>query len=327
MKQMPRSLNRNNENTVVIRVGHENHTDASSTIPSHYSPDHTPRKKSVTHDFDTPPPTLEEIPILVDIMLHEPVNSEDSLNAIHKLFTLTTLENKHNRIPMVSSGKYDVLAPLCQYLIRGSPDDGDGRHFVCMTLNNLSIPNPNKKIMVLGPTAQSVLGALCKVISEDKEEAYLCCICLLNLSLLEDTMDVVLQYSPGRMKFLPLQNPKSLIRILENILNTYSPTTPNDLEGIRWATGLLKNLSTSKENARLISQTDIPSRITETLRQVTTPSERWGNNSLEEFSLLCILNLAQWASAKRILIRVGALDVLKDTLPEHEYKKLNIHFP
>merc|ERR1711881_148461 len=102
-------------------------------------------------------------------------------------------------------------------------------------LNNLSIPTENKRVMALGPASKDVIGGLCKVIAEDKQESYLCCICLMNLSFLEASISTILQHSPvdeNSSPIPPLANSHSLIRVLEKLL-TNSPSAPKSGREIR----------------------------------------------------------------------------------------------
>lgn len=271
----------------------------------------------------TKPPTLDDIPDLIDTMVNQ--TGEKSAAATKRLYELCDVGHKQNRVPMVCSGKYDVLTPLAKCLTQES---GDGRHLACLALNNLSIPTENKRVMALGPAAKDVIGGLCKVIAEDKQESYLCCICLMNLSFLEASITSILQYSPvtyGSSPVPPLQNQDSLIRVLEKLLNN-SPSTPKSgsgkSEGVRWACGLIKNLAKSEENAALIGKTDIPKRVVDNLRNTTAPPNRWTSNSLEDFSLFVILNLAQWSGAKDALIKGGAVDVIKPIMAEGDLQGL-----
>jgi hypothetical protein len=225
---------------------------------------------------------------------------------------------------MVCSGKYDVLTPLAQCLTQES---GDGRHLACLALNNLSIPTENKRVMALGPASEEVIGGLCKVIAEDKQESYLCCICLMNLSFLEASITTILQHSPSSdgNVLAPLENQSSLLRVLEKLL-TNSPAVPKSgsgkSEGVRWACGLIKNLAKSEENAALIGQTEIPKCVVENIRSTTAPPSRWTSNSLEDFSLFVILNLAQWPVSRDALIQVGAVDVIKNIMAEGDLQGL-----
>jgi hypothetical protein len=268
------------------------------------------------------PPTLDDIPDLVEQMLNS--KGEKSAAATKRIYELCDVGHKQNRVPMVCSGKYDVLTPLARCLTQES---GDGRHLACLALNNLSIPTENKRVMALGPASKDVIGGLCKVIAEDKQESYLCCICLMNLSFLEASITSILLHSPsdGGKDIAPLDNPESLLRVLEKLL-TNSPAVPKSgsgkSEGVRWACGLIKNLAKSEENAAMIGKTDIPKCVVENIRATTAPPSRWTSNSLEDFSLFVILNLAQWPVSREALVRAGAVDVIKPIMSEGDLQGL-----
>lgn len=249
---------------------------------------------------------------------------EKSAAATKRIYELCDVGHKQNRVPMVCSGKYDVLTPLALCLTQES---GDGRHLACLALNNLSIPTENKRVMALGPASKDVIGGLCKVIAEDKQESYLCCICLMNLSFLEASITSILHHPPSAdgKEVSPLDNPESLLRVLEKLLSN-SPAAPKTSsgksEGVRWACGLIKNLAKSEENAALIGQTDIPKCVIENIRASTAPPSRWTSNSLEDFSLFVILNLAQWPGSREALVKAGAVDVVKPIMAEGDLQGL-----
>lgn len=283
-----------------------------------------PPKKSTPKATSTPskPPTLDDIPELVDQMLN--AKGEKGAAATKRIYELCDVGHKQNRVPMVCSGKHDVLSPLAKCLTQES---GDGRHLACLALNNLSIPTENKRVMALGPASKEVIGGLCKVIAEDKQESYLCCICLMNLSFLEASITSILQHSPSDdgKEIPPLDNPGSLLRVLEKLL-TNSPAVPKSgsgkSEGVRWACGLIKNLAKSEENAALLGKTNIPKCVVENIRSTTAPPSRWTSNSLEDFSLFVILNLAQWPVSREALIKAGAVDVIKPIMSEGDLQGL-----
>merc|ERR1712176_1489891 len=102
-------------------------------------------------------------------------------------------------------------------------------------------------------------------------------------------------------KLTPLENPQSLLRILQDLLANVERGTSD----YRWAFGLLANLSRHPENALLIGLTGIPRFAVENLRVSKTPSSKWATNSLEDFSLYFLLHLAE-ASSQGLQ---GALDV------------------
>jgi len=269
------------------------------------------------------PPQLEDIPDLIETMLEE--KGEKSAAATKRIYELCDVGHKQNRVPMVCSGKWDVLTPLAKCLTQES---GDGRHLACLALNNLSIPTENKRVMALGPAAKEVIGGLCKVIAEDKQESYLCCICLMNLSFLEASITTILKHSPTSdgNSVPPLSNPDSLIRVLEKLLNN-SPTAPKSgsgkSEGVRWACGLIKNLAKSEENAAMFGKTDIPRCVVDNLRNNSmTPPSRWTSNSLEDFSLFVVLNLAQWSGSQKALQEAGTVEVIRPMMAEGDLQGL-----
>ena len=269
------------------------------------------------------PPQMEDIPDLLLTMTNE--RGEKSAAATKRIYELCDVGHKQNRVPMVCSGKYDVLNPLAQCLTQ---DSGDGRHLACLALNNLSIPTENKRVMALGPASSAVIGGLCKVIAEDKQESYLCCICLMNLSFLEASITTMLQHSPvpdGSDPLPPLSNPDSLLRVLEKLLRN-APAVPKSgsgkSEGVRWACGLIKNLAKSEENAALIGRTDIPRCVVGNVRSTSTPPGRWTSNSLEDFSLFVVLNLAQWPVSRQALVDAGAADAVRPIMAEGDLQGL-----
>lgn len=278
-----------------------------------------PAAKTVT---PTKPPTLDDIPDLVEQMLNS--KGEKSAAATKRIYELCDVGHKQNRVPMVCSGKYEVLTPLAKCLTQES---GDGRHLACLALNNLSIPTENKRVMALGPASKDVIGGLCKVIAEDKQESYLCCICLMNLSFLEASITTILQHSPSPegKSLAPLENPASLIRVLERLL-TNSPAVPKagsgKSEGVRWACGLIKNLAKSEENAALLGKTEIPKCVVENIKGTSAPPSRWTSNSLEDFSLFVILNLAQWPVSRDALVNADTVDVIKPIMAEGDLQGL-----
>eukprot|EP00578_Thalassiosira_sp_NH16_P017333 CAMPEP_0181109908 /NCGR_PEP_ID=MMETSP1071-20121207/18427_1 /TAXON_ID=35127 /ORGANISM="Thalassiosira sp., Strain NH16" /LENGTH=564 /DNA_ID=CAMNT_0023193635 /DNA_START=126 /DNA_END=1820 /DNA_ORIENTATION=- len=312
-----------NVDTAAAKAGAE----AVAPSPSEDAPaaDDDAREPETTASKTPPrPPQMDDIPDLLETMTTE--KGEKSAAATKRIYELCDVGHKQNRVPMVCSGKYDVLTPLAQCLTQES---GDGRHLACLALNNLSIPTENKRVMALGPSSGAVIGGLCKVISEDKQESYLCCICLMNLSFLEASITTMLQHSPvadgAADPVPPLDNPESLIRILEKLLKN-APAVPKSgsgkSEGVRWACGLIKNLAKSEENAALFGKTDIPKCVVGNIRNTTAPPGRWTSNSLEDFSLFVILNLAQWPVSRQALIESGAIDVVRPIMAEGDLQGL-----
>jgi hypothetical protein len=211
-------------------------------------------------------------------------------------------------------------------------ESGDGRHLACLALNNLSIPTENKRVMALGPASKDVIGGLCKVIAEDKKDAYLCCICLMNLSFLEESITSILHYSPSPdgNSIHPLDNPDSLLRIIEKLLinsrlvpkptvpssviatlagrflrNFIPSSAPSKPDTLRFACGLIRNLAKSEENAKLIAKTSIPEIAVQIILGATTPPATWTTNSLEDLARLIVHNLDQWPVSRNVLTQTG----------------------
>ncbi|KAL3904414.1 MAG: hypothetical protein SGARI_004933, partial [Bacillariaceae sp.] len=251
-------------------------------------------------------PTLRDIPKLTKAMLQtDPEKKDDATAAAQKLYELCTVGNKANREPMVASGKYDVLHPLTQCLLH---DDNDEKlHFVCLTLNNLSIPHDNKRVMVTERGAKKLIGNLCAVIASGKKECYLCCIVLTNLSYFEPAETIIGQWSPKTTlrgpRLTPLENPNSLLRILQDLTAHAARGTAD----FRWTFGLLANLSRNIENALLIGITGLPRMALENISLSKVEPSEWKTNSLEDFSLYLLLHLAE-ASKDGLQ---GALDVVE----------------
>ena len=115
------------------------------------------RKKKVSKaPKPSPPPNLDDIPDLVQvIMAEEEETGEKAAAAVKRIYELCDVWHKQNRVPMVCSGKWDVLTPLVKCL----QQENDGiRHLACLALNNLSIPTENKGVMALGPVSSDVMG-------------------------------------------------------------------------------------------------------------------------------------------------------------------------
>lgn len=66
------------------------------------------------------------------------------------------------------------------------------RRLACLTLNQLSLPFQNKKVMVFGNGSSTLIDNLRQVIHLRLPETYLCCICLMNITYLESTIDPIL---------------------------------------------------------------------------------------------------------------------------------------
>jgi hypothetical protein len=324
------------KSTAVYPIGSKR--PSSATIP--------PKLKS-----NGPTTTLEDIHVLAAHMLEN--NGENSELAAKRIYELCDIGNKENRVPMVCSGKFSVITPLAQCLTK---DSGKVRRLACLTLNNLSIPIENKRYMSFGPSSKLLIDSLCKVMAEDKQDAYLCCICLMNLAAIEDSITTILRHSPTPAgKPVPLlDNPQSLLCIVENIIigstsiesRFHKPKgilervrilnesprneelcsfvkseervrlAPVSVQLLRWACGLIKNLSRTEDNCSLISRTDIPKCLLEMIRSTTVAPCEWPPNEKEDFALFALLYLTEWPVSRVILLRAKAKEILRPLMLE-----------
>jgi hypothetical protein len=143
------------------------------------------------------PPTLHDIPQLVDQMLHSK-NVIKRAEAVKRIYELCDVAHKHNRVPMVcgagggspgnSKDNVLLLPALAQCLAKTDCNTNYIRHLSCLALNNLSIPPENKAVLSLGPASKEIIAGLCQIIAEDTPQlSYLGCIVLMNLSFFESS--------------------------------------------------------------------------------------------------------------------------------------------
>jgi hypothetical protein len=247
----------------------------------------------------------------------EDVRSEGKkkMVALHKLYQMTDRERKQNRVPVVCTTKWDTIGAVAS-CVTPEADPGDRRQALLL-LNNLSIPIENKASIVLGEPVESLLPALLKVIHERLPESYLAAACLFNLSYLEDAKQFMFTYIPtvtvvatevqSQYHYRPrtLENPGSLLRILESLLRDYAGYLQvddvNSVEGeaVRWVIGVLRNLATVKDNAiDLIQQTVVPALALQFLETTTNELSLWSRDSLEDSCLMLTVNLVQSCPAE-----------------------------
>ena len=211
--------------------------------------------------------------------------------------------------------------------------DLEERRLICLILNNLSIPFDNKAVMVLGPNGANLVRVLLDTINGGNPETYLCCVCLMNLSILEDSKKFLTSFIPpaeldneksGVASSDPLENPRSLLRALEHMIAIYSTflTSPNvvsvESQAVLWSMGLFRNLSTQPENAVLIAQTTIPSLAGSCIQNSPNPLCKWTRDSLEDMCLGFLVCLVQSSEAIRILKKShkGLISSLKNIAGE-----------
>ncbi len=84
-----------------------------------------------------------------------------------------------------------ILAKVLGDSIPDDDDNGNTRRLICLTLNQLSLPFQNKKVMVFGNASDLLIENLLKIINQRLPEAYLSCICIMNLTYLESAIDAI----------------------------------------------------------------------------------------------------------------------------------------
>uniref|UniRef100_A0A7S2UNS6 Uncharacterized protein n=1 Tax=Attheya septentrionalis TaxID=420275 RepID=A0A7S2UNS6_9STRA len=262
------------------------------------------------------PELVETVPVI----LQQIEDELQRVEALKQLYRLTDRSHKHNRVPIVCTTKWNVLLSLIHCLrvdVLGASDD---RRLACLALNNLSIPFENKAVMILGSEATNLLCALLSVIQSGHPESYLCCICLMNLTFLEDAVQPVLYFSPSsynlRASGGPLDNPFSLLRTIETMLRMYSPFILSKVvsvegEAVRWATGLIRNAVKKEKNASLIAKTEIPALVVGNIRNSPHPVGAWTRDSLEDLSLLVMCSMSRFSDSKKVLNAVGACEAVE----------------
>ncbi|KAL3802051.1 hypothetical protein HJC23_010807 [Cyclotella cryptica] len=325
--------------------------------------------------------------------------------AFQNVYDMTKKGNEHNRIPLVSSTKWDIVRVLSYALLaldstdvndvcdenaaREKPVMNEDRRLICWTLNNLSIPYENKAIMAGGDASPILFKALTSVIQANLPSSYLCIICVMNLTFLAEAIEPVVYYvvsksyerstsdkqpvpprsSPLRVRSRSvagaaakypestgniserslrlLENPASLLRVLERMMLINSPfllSTVTSVQGesIRWACGLIRNVTFAVQHAdgscnpessdalsgstgrqgiidnaiieeicSLVSQTEIARLIVSFVRDSPRPSVKWTKDSLEDICLGILCQLAQWPSSREALKRAGATSSLE----------------
>lgn len=275
----------------------------------------TPSQRSfLSHLLERMNPTVclgiyhhdDDFDAMIQAILNDLKDPATSTAALKRLFCQTDLAHQQNRVPMVCTSEYDVVASLTTCLTRD-----EDRRYACLTLNNLSIPFEAKSVMVFGPSSESLLNTILQEIQQGCAEVYLLCILLFNLSFLEDAKLKLLEYNGG------LDNPKSLIRTMQLLLKIYSqflkkPVLSVEGEAVRWTTGLMRNLTSTETGACMLAKTKIPSYILSFVRDSTRPLHQWTQDSLEDFALQTLCNLATYDESVVCLKELGAQHAFDD---------------
>ena len=272
------------------------------------------------------------VPRIIEVISDTESPPDARTNALRKLYELTDVKYRENRVSLVCTSKWDVVAKLSTCISASSmePEGDEDRRLACLTLNNLSIPLENKALMALSAGADTLLISLTHVIRTGLPQCYLCLTCLMNISFLEDAAKPIIYFSPtlaveGRVKrsrqlhHNPLDDPNSLLRIIEKKMEIYSPYLSKNVfsveaEAVRWSVGLLRNLSKTDAHATLISRTEMPRLIVSYIKNCQRPVVKWTKDSLEEMSLQVLCNLVRWPKSKRILSSVNTVEAMEPIL-------------
>jgi hypothetical protein len=190
-----------------------------------------------------------------------------------------------------------------------NPDSSNERRLACLILNDLSIPFDNKAVMVLGEQGDALFKTLLEVIQHGYPEAYLCCSCFMNLSILEGGKRHLMNYEPSKLACqAPLNNTSSLLRVMEQMMTKHAPFLLSPLvsvegQAVRWAMGMFLNLSTVPENDLLIVQTTVPTLAVQFLQSTPHPLCKWTRDSLEDYCLSLLAKLVRFPGSLKLLKR------------------------
>lgn len=234
---------------------------------------YTPQDTAVQKELQHVPRLLAQIAFSRDEETKQTIQRRtESLKQLHDL---TKRGKEANRIPLLQYEVIDVLSRLLlqtpfseESTIDASTIEIDeDRRYALWTLNNLSIPYPNKKVMVSHLLLMQALHEGIRVREEKNIHpcAYLCIICLMNLTYLAGGITEVVEYrdaysteaatvttktiTKGSTDWQNeiLNKPNSLLRCLEQIMIINAPflSTVTSVQGeaIRWSCGLLRNMT------------------------------------------------------------------------------------
>ena len=277
------------------------------------------------------------------------------------------------RIPIVCSSKWDVISALATCLISMESQYkeiellyDEIRRLACLILNNLSIPKENKSVIIRSRHWTRLLEQITTVMKLQIPEAtYLCCICLMNLTMARDAVEPIMMFTPRKesapdqsstlrssglglrkssidardwgkfptskritsRKPTPpryrrstsdspwLDDPNSLLRCLEKLMRDQQPFLMSKAfsvegESIRWAVGLLRNMTIKHRHCVVIAKTEIPALVLGVLERTPHHVIKWTNNSTEEMALTVLDQLAASPAGSEKLKDCGANVVL-----------------
>jgi len=114
-----------------------------------------------------------------------------------------------------------------------------------------------------------------------------------------------------------LDDPNSLLRCLEKLIRDQQPFLMSKAfsvegESIRWAIGLLRNLTVKHRHCVVIAKTEIPALVLEVIKRTPHPVKQWIDNSTEEMALTVLDQLAASPAGSDKLKDCGAKVLLNN---------------
>ena len=212
-----------------------------------------------------------------------------------------------DRVPVVCSKKFDTMNALVPCL---SPDASHtDRRQALLLLNNLCIPQDNKKQILLGERRDVMLHSLLLILQRRLPEVHIAAASLYNLSFLEETKLMLLQYTPppslmmGEEGSAISKSQSSLLRIVEDMVVDFTPclslgtrktTSTVEAASVRWCMALMRNLVTERDNATIVAaKTKFPVLAAQILLESDGDLSHWKRDSVEDSSLLLLLLLVR----------------------------------
>ena len=196
--------------------------------------------------------------------------------ALQKLHELTKNKKEQYRAPLVcNQEEWDVIGVLTNALLasitnvdertpatkgKDKPSMDEDRRLICWSLNNLSVPYENKAILALGEHSAKLLQGLTMVIQSNLPETYLCCICLLNLTYLADTIRPITLYVPsctGKPPYSPSKRSRSASLLRRPAaLSRHHSSSNNDMLSSMYTPSKLRSFRSKSPVRRIWSENE-----------------------------------------------------------------------
>lgn len=118
-----------------------------------------------------------------------------------------------------------------------------------------------------------------------------------------------------------IDDPNSLLRTIERMMQHHKPFLLSQIlsvegEAVRWAIGLLRNLTKCRDHCAPIIRTNIPGILVEIIRDTPRPVCKWVEDSLEEMALLVLSRLPCCEEGREALFDCRAVDVVTGIIGE-----------